>query len=277
MQYPLVILAGKAGSGKDTVASILQKEFNGVVIAQADPLKRFAMQLFGFTEEQLWGPSEMRNKPVSLDPKLFGYDWHDLHRNFHILSKGMTVSNWLNELGFKFGHSQRGYVYGKLNDWLGMVADHDSLARETTPRYILQTLGTEFGRSIKPTIWADHARDLAVKILSEGGTYDKIKGHIPGPERPAVAIISDGRFRNEILSVKALGGAPILVVNPEERAASFSAHVSEQDQDSIPDWWFSCKIINDKRADLDKLHRVVLEVGNYLGMWRPTSFGHGGR
>jgi hypothetical protein len=34
-----------------------------VKVALADPLKRICFDVFNFTEAQLWGPSEERNKP----------------------------------------------------------------------------------------------------------------------------------------------------------------------------------------------------------------------
>jgi len=58
----IVGIIGKAGSGKDTVADMLH-ELRYDKIAFADPLKRFCMDVFEFTEEQLWGPSEKRSEP----------------------------------------------------------------------------------------------------------------------------------------------------------------------------------------------------------------------
>src|SRR4051812_10494441 len=62
-RVPIVILAGGAGSGKDTVGEHLHARYGAVVIAQADPLKRFVRDVFGFSEQQLWGPSQLRNEP----------------------------------------------------------------------------------------------------------------------------------------------------------------------------------------------------------------------
>jgi len=63
MNGMLIGLSGLAGSGKDTAASALVDEYDGVVVAFADPIKRVAADVYGFSEEQLWGPSEMRNAP----------------------------------------------------------------------------------------------------------------------------------------------------------------------------------------------------------------------
>jgi hypothetical protein len=48
-------LGYKARSGKDTVANYLVKNFGFKRIAFADPLKRGCMEIFGFSEEQVFG------------------------------------------------------------------------------------------------------------------------------------------------------------------------------------------------------------------------------
>lgn len=57
----IIALSGKAGSGKDTVANELVKTKGFVKIAFADPIKRMAMEMFGFSKEQLWGDSDKRD------------------------------------------------------------------------------------------------------------------------------------------------------------------------------------------------------------------------
>jgi hypothetical protein len=56
-------------SGKDTFANEFCKQNKLQKIALADPIKRTARTLWGFSNEQLWGPSELRNK---IDPR-YGY------------------------------------------------------------------------------------------------------------------------------------------------------------------------------------------------------------
>lgn len=59
----LLGIAGLAGSGKDTVANMLVERFAFTKVSLADPLKRICKDVFDFTDEQLWGPSEHRNAP----------------------------------------------------------------------------------------------------------------------------------------------------------------------------------------------------------------------
>ena len=53
----IIGVAGLAGSGKNAVAEILVKKYGFAMVSFADPLKRYAMEIYDFTEEQLWGKS----------------------------------------------------------------------------------------------------------------------------------------------------------------------------------------------------------------------------
>lgn len=64
----VIAIHGRAGSGKDTFADMLQQFFLAAYLpvfkmALADPLKRVCKEVFDFTDEQLWGPSHKRNEP----------------------------------------------------------------------------------------------------------------------------------------------------------------------------------------------------------------------
>lgn len=62
----LIVLSGEAGAGKDSVAKVLVEEHGWELFSLAAPIKRFAADMFGFTNEQLYGPSSARNAP---DPR----------------------------------------------------------------------------------------------------------------------------------------------------------------------------------------------------------------
>lgn len=57
----IIGISGLAGSGKDTIAKILLKNDKFISLAFADPIKRFAADIWSFSEEQLWGASQNRN------------------------------------------------------------------------------------------------------------------------------------------------------------------------------------------------------------------------
>lgn len=62
----IVGVAGLAGSGKSTFARILRDRRAFVEVSLAAPLKRFCGEVFGFSREQLYGPSSERN---AIDPR----------------------------------------------------------------------------------------------------------------------------------------------------------------------------------------------------------------
>lgn len=54
---------GPSGAGKDTFADWLVKKHGFAKVAFADLIKRTCREIYDFSELQLWGPSEERNKP----------------------------------------------------------------------------------------------------------------------------------------------------------------------------------------------------------------------
>src|SRR5258707_378360 len=48
-------LLAQAGHGKSTAAKYLAKKYGAQVVSLADPLKRCAKAVMGFSDEQLWG------------------------------------------------------------------------------------------------------------------------------------------------------------------------------------------------------------------------------
>jgi len=50
-------------AGKGTFGGIVRGKYGFQEVSLADPMKRFCMEVLGFPEEYLWGPSEMRELP----------------------------------------------------------------------------------------------------------------------------------------------------------------------------------------------------------------------
>ena len=68
MHY-MVCISGFAGAGKDECASQLVKNHGAVQTGLADPGKRHMADTYGFTEQQLFGPSQYRNAGDTRIPK----------------------------------------------------------------------------------------------------------------------------------------------------------------------------------------------------------------
>lgn len=100
-----------------------------------------------------------------------------------------------------------------------------------TPRHFMQQLGTEFGRSINPTIWVDYC----LNNLSYDLDY----------------VISDVRFKNEAEAITKEGGVIIHVVRDGVHTQS-AGHASEQ---GIPQEYITNTIHNN--GDIEELKRKV--------------------
>lgn len=163
----IIGLAGLAGCGKSTVAGLVGPR---VEIAFADPMKRFCAEVFGFTHEELYGPSSARETPSQ--------------------------------------------VFTRPN------------GEPLTPRFALQTLGTDWGRNCDPNVWvkAGIARALRSR-LAEEATARALPGYQPQP-----VVVTDVRFANEARALRDAGGQVWRVrrdVDPN-RAAVY-AHASERE------------------------------------------------
>lgn len=256
---PLIILAGSAGAGKDTAASYLVNRYGGVAVGQADVLKHMARDFFGFTDQQLFGPSECRNE---LDDR-FALDV-------------ATPDSWMDEAASRIG----AVAWGQVNQadkpcagyrWAQRVfpdragAAHQALikwfndiivprARQDgglTARFVLQTLGTEYGRILEKDVWGRYSREIALKLLSGDVAYSREHGLTEVPGQPAypVVIITDGRFSSEIIGVKTIGGVAVNIVrNANMRGAAEAAgvkgHASEAELDGVPPHFYDHRLNN---------------------------------
>jgi hypothetical protein len=182
----LIAISGRAGSGKNTVAQIL----GGVELSFAEPLKRFAQDVFAFTNEQVWGPSEARNRPDTRYPRTHG----------PISTRGVCgCCGWSCVVG--------GRIVCK--------GDPDEPQCYLTPRYALQTLGTEWGRSCYENVWADFTVRRAIELVNP------------------LVVITDCRFVNEARAVRVAGGEVWRVVRPGAGLqGSAGLHPSEAEQES---------------------------------------------
>ncbi len=252
--YPIVIFCGKARSGKDTAAGFLVNTHNAQTIALADPLKRMAYKIFGVPVAQLWGPSETRNQVVEhLTPDMASgiLRWVDEHADDLVRD----------ELSLVVDPVRRMDAAESLKHWTDQVTAKLAKDGTLTARYILQTLGTEWGRDkIDPDLWAKLGVITAEKLLTGEYAYNpgvgltKDRGWIA----PLVAI-TDGRFPNEILAVRRLGGLAIKIERPEKddsaEKAGIAGHRSESELDKIPPHFFSAIVQNDDT--LEYLQRRV--------------------
>jgi hypothetical protein len=252
---PIIELFGKAGSGKDTIASFIKEEVNAQIISFADPMKRFAQAVFDFSDQQLWGPSQHRN---AIDPR-YADPWYWTKAR-------QTLENctpiWFSTI---LGPNDQSFAWQLLIEWF----EGQRKIEEITPRRILQTLGTQWGRRVNNNMWVDHTVQNAMRLLSGECCYSAKDGlrHAPDAKTPDLIVIPDGRFRNEILGVAKWGGIVVRIdgqnLSQEAGKAGIANHASEK-QDGIPDYFFNFVVYNDKNKGLGYCQEQVKKMLNQI-------------
>lgn len=222
---PVIGIAGAARTGKDTAANLLVAALGLKKVAFADPLKRAARDIYDFSDEQLWGPSEHRDKPdrryIRLDARACER-FEPLIERWHEGVKGNPTL-----------HAFLGLTWPEYADWLETGAVH------LTPRHALQQLGIEWAARCCPyTLLTAMSRELA---WLPDGRWGRV--------------ISDVRRREEALYLRGLGIPVIGIRRPD--AGDHGAHETEQGLDGFADLLFSV-VLND--SSLSVLESRVLRV-----------------
>ncbi len=231
----LLGISGQTKSGKDLFADKLVSSYGFTKMSLADPIKRFGSVVFGFTDKQLWGPSQLRNE---IDLRFSSFNspaWNKAEINVTNLGKMF--------IGYVLGESDQ-KAFEKLKQWLeNLRANHTLLS----PRIMLQTLGTEWGRAYKEDLWINCLINRA-----------------SGWATPVV--VSDIRFKNELEAIKRNGGKIVRLIRPETDAAAqdigIKGHASESEQLGFTDDQFD--FILENKGTFDELFKKVDRIVNKL-------------
>lgn len=265
----IVGIAGQAGSGKDEIANHLVNHHGFKKVALADPIKRFALNVFNFDVIQLWGPSSARN---TFDPR---YGECNIRSSGIEFSPGSNMSSakratdpgWgeaavrLSEYGPEWVKEvvsgDREEALNKLYFWFSSLGHHYP---QLSPRIMLQHLGTEWGRyEIDQDIWIDALIRTAGRVLL-GYEYSKETGFSHEQTEPPVGVVvSDVRFSNELSKIKDVKGHLIQVTR--ESASSKASklgitnHASEAEQKAFKKDLFDAVLTNE--GSLKELYSAV--------------------
>lgn len=225
----IVGILGFAGVGKDAVTDVIVKQ-GAQKLAFADSLKRMVRDLFGFSDEQMWGPMTVKETPDRRYP-----------RETHVWIKNGGTEVEKNCLCC--GTPWENFGAPKTKCYL-------------TPRYALQIMGTEGGRHCYSNIWVENGLNDA-KAIEAGYHYDRGLGIIEEGPYPKTAVFTDTRFINEVEAIQRVGGKVFRVKRPGFEKPRFN-HASETEQLSIPDDKLQGVINND--GTLEDLEKKVLEL-----------------
>lgn len=205
----IIGISGRAGSGKDTAAKFFVDQHGYVIVALADELKRTAKKWYGFTDAQLWGPSELRNTPSPKYPQLICRD---------VLQK----------LGTEVGRS----IYA--NTWVDITL--------TTAREMIEGTEPVPGQRMRP----GYAPALGLVWNYDPGMQPSEPYYrVRAVSKTGGIVIPDMRFKNELAAIRDAGGYLTRVqraVADLEGAAGL--HKSETEQTEIPDTEFDALFNN---------------------------------
>ncbi len=217
-KLPIILLCGNAGVGKDTVGQMIVDKLGFQKFAQADIIKEIAEETFGFTKDQLWGPSEFRN----------AIDFNFSQPSYIPLMSAVRTS-FIERTGVTPAGNKLKHLNKLLDGFHAGLTTFIEKEHGLSARIVLQLLGTEVGRAYEPSIWIDGALKKAREALiadAEG------------------IVISDGRFRNEIVGVRSAGGYAWKIEGSSTLTAA--SHASEIELASIPPSFFDAILYNDK-------------------------------
>ncbi len=234
---------GKKGHGKDTVADIVSSlvmdeyerdEYTSFLeewttvhkIAFAGPMKSFIKDVFGWTDEHVNGSIEMKEKGDMAFPR-----YADIAKK----SPRKEIAKIIN-----FYEPDQRRADTIVTEIMGVIQNHPAMLPVgppiLTPRFAMQTLGTQWGRHCYDDVWID----LAMRRVEQAGDTD-------------IVVISDVRFLNEAQAIRDAGGVIWSVYRPE--IESSDSHRSETESDMIkPD------IVINNNGTLDQLREAVLSA-----------------
>jgi hypothetical protein len=211
----IIGVCGFAGSGKDTFADYLTTNYGFKKHGFAYPLKEMARLAFGFSSDQLYGSQEIKEKE---DQR---YPFSGTCVQCHTPCTDLTYN--------VYAGTPRPQT--KTHKWWCSTCDV-FYKKYVTPRLALQTLGTEWGRTLYSNIWVDAAlRDMR----RDNGDW----------------VLSDVRFRNEMEGIQDIGGVVVRLLRGEGR---FN-HPSETELSEIQLDTFDHVIDNNRT--LDNLYEAI--------------------
>ncbi len=302
-------ISGYSGSGKDEFARVLVEERGAPKAGMADPAKRHLADLYGFDEDQLFGPSASRNAGDIRYPKS------------PFFQVGLSISSVGSEEfpdGVQWPRGVKpGFPPGTVWEFPSRMASGDTLrATERlpflpvgpgermvyvpsghphfwlSPRESLQ-LYCELMNTLYGDTWIRKAVDVHHRLGSvmevDGKrimlfAYDRMHGiHVPSAEARVPApgdgeaffsCSADFRHRHEFNFVRKLNSEQFVPVTVRVKRPSVPSppfdHRSETEQATIPDDFFDFVVDND--GTVDDLHAKAREVTAAVQTpgWKPV-------
>jgi len=270
----MICISGWAGTGKDECSGRLVKVHRAVHTGLADAGKRHGLDTYGFTEEQLWGPSKFRNAgdPRLPKPVLKEFGFRD--NGDGTWSSVVDPSN--RDDMFVKGKSRMG-PYGEFMH-AAMRSDHEGpqtvTVKNTDPAWFLSPreylqLYLELCNTLYGDTWIDKGINDHRQLATGDYEYSRTGGLIKvnqfaweSSESTFITCFSDFRHIHEHRGAKLAADnqlVPVLirVKRPSVQSPPFK-HRSETEQTRIRDAAYD--FVVDNAGTLDDLYNCIDEI-----------------
>lgn len=291
MRHLMFCISGFSGTGKDEVARRLTTAHGAVQTGLADPAKRHMADLYGFTEEQLFGPSQSRNAGDLRYPKEpwalklresqhhAGYQPEGLHGK---LGRGIKYwecegrnfpAEWsLPYVPLKLGSARVFVPQGDPRFWL---SPREALQRycELMNQMYLRSWSRK-GVEVHKKLSEIHQQDKGEAFFLH--SYSKMRGLVKNDlndgtnwrpyDGTFISCFADFRHKHEIAEANDAETETLIPVLVRVRRPSVPVapyqHRSETEQTEIPDEAFDYVVHNDGTLDdlYYKVDRILAEV-----------------
>jgi len=279
----IFLISGFSKTGKDTIANRLTSHWDAVQINLVDSAKRHVMDIYGFTSQQVFGPSEFRNAGDLRYPKpiLYSNGCVPFHNDGSInqddiidRSKGAggngldpSIKYWTCE-GRGLPHTDEfPYLPQKLGSASYFIPER-SPEYWLSPREVLQKYCGLLD-DLHPGTWAKKSRVDHLELRKGSHVYSKEEGLKPGTtvpvNGPLFTCASDIRKKHDIRAfrenAKTFTPVFIRVKRPGIETPPFD-HPSETEQTTINDDLFDFVVNNDGTIEqlneqIDKIVEIV--------------------
>lgn len=288
MQHIMLCISGWSGTGKDELAKRLVSGHGATQTGLADPAKRHLADVYGFTEDQLFGPSQSRNAG---DPRVPKNIVSELGMRVDGEEYVLDMAGPLDRiaaitLGKKHGIDD--LVAAATGPERSSAAGMASFrAKVTDPRFSLSPrealqIYCEQLNNLHINTWVAKGVADQVRLARGGYRYTKMHGLVAdssghwNPRSKAVTCFADFRHIHEFRytrSVAAGSLTPVLIriKRPTVTKPPYN-HRSEVEQVRVRDAAFDFVVNNDGTiGDLyGRVDRIIEEVS--VPGWRPKAW-----
>jgi len=283
MRHYMIGISGFSGTGKDTIANRLIEQFKAIRIGLADPAKRHMADLYGFTEEQLFGPSEKRNAGDLRYPK------HHKFELIKVIDPSDTGNLSLDGKPTKLDPNKEYYLFSCVdNSYYQLPCENVKrhkiyYVEKGDPNFWLSPRETlqghcELMNTMYLNTWIRKSIETQIQVAREWRhcCYSNMKGIsyivIPlliDPEY-IVTCSPDFRHKHEIKLTREYGKGDVIPIIIRVKMPSIPKppyqHRSELEQATIPDSEFDFVLnndgsIHDLDLKVDKAMKYILESG----------------